>query len=99
MLASAPEDPHPQTEHDADDDAGDDGKKKGVLWPLDSNVARQTPEPLGSEAAPQNKAEHEHNRADDNQEFSDVVHVFRRLREPSAGTRLRFDGSTIQGLL
>jgi len=99
MLASAPEDPHQQTEHDADDDAGDDREIKCAVFALDSNVARQAPEPLGSEAAPQNKAEHEHNRADDHQEFSDVVHDFRRLREPSAGTRLRFDGSTIQGLL
>ena len=57
-LPSASKDRHDQTENDADDNAGDDGKIKHGVTTLDANIAGKVPQPFRGEAAPENKANH-----------------------------------------
>jgi hypothetical protein len=66
---SAPKDRHEQAERDADDEAGDDRKIESAVFAFDADVAGQTTKPPWSEAAPENRAEDKHNRADDHQKF------------------------------
>src|SRR5207237_5360576 len=98
-LASASKDGEEQTQHDTDDDAGDDWEIEHRMLAFDANVARYASQPFGSEAAPQNRAQQNDNRADHHQEFSELAHFARRLRELDGGTRLRLDGSPVQRLL
>src|SRR6266403_341639 len=73
-LTTAPQDRENQTQHDADDDAGDDWKIKNGMFALDPNVARQAPQPCRSKAAPQDRTEQNDHRTGDDEEFSELAH-------------------------
>jgi hypothetical protein len=72
--ASAPKDREEQTQHNADDDAGDDWEIKSGMFALNPNIAWQMSQPFGSKAAPQNCAEQNENATDQHQEFSQLAH-------------------------
>ena len=63
-----------QAQNDADQDAGDDRKiEREIALPV-PNIARQTPQPRRSEAAPKKQADYGYDDADDQQNSPDVAH-------------------------
>ena len=75
MPPSASKDRHQQTQHDANDDAGDDREIKRALFAFYPDVAGQLPKPFGRHPAPQDRAKDKSNRTNNHQEFSQVAHV------------------------
>jgi hypothetical protein len=76
-VRSAPknrEEPEEQTEHDAENDAGDDGEIKRGMPALDPNVAGQSAQPFRRETAPHHQSNECGNHTDDHDEFSQLAH-------------------------
>src|SRR6266403_491374 len=71
---SASEDRQKQAEHDAEDDAGNDGEIKCGMFALDPDVAGQSSQPFRCEAAPHYQSHQRHDYADDDHEFSELTH-------------------------
>ena len=63
-----------QTERNADDDAGDDREIKRGTAAFDPDITGQTPEPTGTEAAPEGEPEKHHYTAKNDQQFSELGH-------------------------
>src|SRR5438552_8934128 len=71
---SASEDRKKQAEHDAEDDAGNDGEIKGRMFALDPDVAWQSSQPIRCEAAPHYHSHQRHDYADHDHESSELTH-------------------------
>jgi len=56
IMASATEERHEQRQHDADDNAGDDGEIKSGVATLYPDVAGEASEPAGTNACPEREA-------------------------------------------
>jgi hypothetical protein len=69
-----PEERKNQTQHDANDDAGDDREIERVVAALNADIARQTSEPTGANATPKQKAEHNGHGSEDDEKFSECRH-------------------------
>src|SRR5438552_3920282 len=87
---SASEDRQKQAEHDAEDDAGNNGEIKCRMFALDPDVAGQSSQPFRCEAAPDYQSHQCHDYADDDHEFSELTHrvkVARIARRHKVETR------------
>ena len=74
---SAAKERHDQTEHNADDDTGDDGEVEGGVAALDADIAGKTSEPADAEAGPKQET-HDHDHAAKEDEHSaEFTHVAR----------------------
>src|SRR6202008_4746938 len=87
-LPSTPKDRHDQTQHDADNDAGDDREIERRVTTLDSNVARQSTYPFRRESGPKDYPNKCNHGADHDQNFAELSHTERRLRSLPRSTRL-----------
>src|SRR6266496_1364038 len=95
---SASEDRQKQAEHDAQNDAGDDGKIKCGMFALDPDVAGQSSQPFRCEAAPDYQSHQRHDYADDKHEFSELTHrvkVARIARRHKVESRWRSSSEII----
>jgi len=63
-----------QTQHNTDDDAGDDRKIKRGVVTLDPNVAGQSAKPFRRKPAPKNKAKEHNDAAEKHEHFPEVTH-------------------------
>ena len=59
------------TEHEADDDAGDDGEIESGIPALDPDIAGQPAQPAGTDAGPEGEAEQDDSEADEDEKFAD----------------------------
>ena len=82
-----------QTQHDADDDAGNDWEIESAVSSLDPNVAGQTSQPARTDASPKQNAKNDDHEANNDEQFSELRH---RLisHETSGRTRLCRGGAT-----
>src|SRR5882724_1984284 len=71
---SAPKNRQEHTQHNAENDARDDGKIKCRMPALYTDVARQSSQPLRRVAAPHYQAHQRYDDADDDHEFSQLAH-------------------------
>jgi hypothetical protein len=70
-----------KTQHNAEDDAGDDREIESRISPLDPDIARQPPEPSRPEPAPEHEAENDQRPTLDDQEFAHFAHRGKSWRE------------------
>ena len=75
---SASKDREEQTQHDADNDAGNDREIKRGMTALDANIAGQTAQPTRAVSAPECESEKNNHNAEDDQHFPEFVHFFSR---------------------
>jgi hypothetical protein len=76
-VKSAPEDREErqkQTQDNAENDAGNDGKIERGMFALDPNVARQSAEPFRRDTAPHHEAHEHRDHANDHDEFAQFAH-------------------------
>lgn len=71
---SAPENRQEQAQHDAENDAGDDGKIKCGMLALYADVAGQSSQPFRREAAPHHQTHERDDDSDEDHEFSQFPH-------------------------
>ena len=96
---SASEDRQKQAEHDAEDDAGNNGEIKCRMFALNANVAGQPSKPFRRKPAPHRQAHQRGDYTNDDDEFPQLAHSFKKLRESREGTSLRTNARTIPRLL
>jgi hypothetical protein len=86
-----PEERKNQTQHDANNDAGDDWEIERAVAAFDPDIARQTSEPAGADPAPKQEAKNNDNGSEDDEKFSDLRHAEILAREHSGRetTKLR----------
>jgi hypothetical protein len=91
-----------QTQHDANNDAGDDWEVERAVAALDPDIARQTTKPAGANPAPKQEAKNNDNGAEDDEKFSELRHAKILAREHSgrettkvanAKPAMRFNGN------
>jgi hypothetical protein len=70
-----PEKREDQTQHDANNDAGDDWEIERAVPAFDADIARQTTEPAGANATPKQKAKNNDHGSEDNEKFSELRHA------------------------
>jgi hypothetical protein len=63
-----------QTQHDADDDAGDDWEIKNRVAAFDPDVAWKFAQKSRADAAPENDSDNDKCDADEDEKFSDLRH-------------------------
>ena len=63
-----------QAQDNAENDAGDDGKIKCRMFPLDSDIPGQSSQPFWSEAAPHHQSYQRRDDTDDHDEFAQLAH-------------------------
>ena len=63
-----------QTQHDADDDAGNDGEVESAISSFDPDVAGQTSQPTRTDASPKQKAKNDDHGANNYEQFSELRH-------------------------
>jgi len=63
-----------QAQDNAENDAGDDGKIKCGMFPLDSDIPGQSSQPFWSEAAPHHQSYQRRDDTDDHDEFAQLAH-------------------------
>jgi hypothetical protein len=63
-----------QAEHDAQNNAGNDGKIERRMFALDSNVAGQSAQPFWRETAPHHQTHKRRGYANDHDELSQFAH-------------------------
>ena len=63
-----------QTQHDADDDAGNDWEIESAVSSLDPNVAGQTSQPARTDASPKQNAKNDDHEANNDEQFSELRH-------------------------
>src|SRR5437870_13878202 len=63
-----------QAEHNADNDAGDNWEIECAVAAFDADIARQTSEPAGANAAPEQKAKNNDHSSEDDEKFSELGH-------------------------
>src|SRR4029453_3651837 len=63
-----------QSQHDADNDAGDDWEIKNRVSTFDANVARKFAQKSCADAGPENDSENNNCDTDDDEKFSDLRH-------------------------
>ena len=64
-----------QTQHDADDDAGNDRKIESAVSSFDSDVAGQTSQPTHTDASPKQNAKNDDHEANNDEQFSELRHT------------------------
>jgi len=69
-----------QAKEETQDQAGDDWEIKGGMRPFDPDIARQTSEPAGPEAAPKGETNKQNDGSDYDQKFPKLVGHGRRSR-------------------
>jgi hypothetical protein len=70
-----PEEGKDQTQHDANNDAGDDWEIERAVAAFDADIARQTSEPAAANTAPEQKTKNNNRGSEDNEKFSELGHV------------------------
>ena len=70
-----PEERKDQTQHDANNDAGDDWEIERTVAAFNADIARQTSEPAGADAAPKQKAKHNDHDSQNDEKFSELRHA------------------------
>jgi len=63
-----------QTQHDADDDAGNDWEIESAVSSLDPNVAGQTSQPARTDASPKQNAKNDDHEANNDEQSSELRH-------------------------
>ncbi len=51
-------------------------------WPFDADIARQTSEPAGANAAPEQKAKNNDHSSEDDEKFSELGHAVVLVNHP-----------------
>src|SRR5215218_3220708 len=74
-LQSAPEEPHDDCEHDAEQEAGDDRKLEREVLLLDGDIAREPTEWAEPAEFPNQRADNGEQQSRDDHEFPDVLHA------------------------
>jgi hypothetical protein len=74
-VALPPEEGKDQTQHDANNDAGDDWEIECAVAAFDADIARQTSEPAGANSAPKEKAKNDDHDSEDDEKFSELGHA------------------------
>ena len=74
-VALPPKEGEDQTQHDANNNAGDDWEIERAVAALDADIAGQTSEPAGANAGPEQKAKNNDYGSEDDQKFSELGHV------------------------
>jgi hypothetical protein len=91
-----------QTQHDANNDAGHDWEIERAVAAFDADIARQTSEPAGANAGPEQEAKHNDHGSEDDEKFSELRHAEILAREHSerettkvanAKAAMRFNGN------
>ncbi len=77
---STSEDRQKQAEHDAEDDAGNDGEIKCRMIAFDPDITRQTSQPFWRKSAPKHQTDQCHDYADNDHEFSELTHRLKVAR-------------------
>ena len=77
-----------QTQHDANDDAGNDWEIESAVSSFDSNVAGQTAQPTRTDASPKQNAKNDDDEANNDEQFSKLRHTL-ILHETRGRARLR----------
>jgi len=70
-----PEEGEDQTQHDANNDAGDDWEIECAVAAFDADIARQTSEPAAANAAPEQKAKNNDHSSENDEKFSELGHL------------------------
>jgi hypothetical protein len=77
-VKSAPknrEERQKQTQDNAENDAGNDGKIKRGMFALDPDIAGQSAQPLWGETAPHHQTYERRDHANDHNEFPQFAHI------------------------
>ena len=74
-VALPPEEGEDQTQHDANNNAGDDWEIERAVAALDADIAGQTSEPAGANAGPEQKAKNNDYGSEDDQKFPELGHA------------------------
>jgi hypothetical protein len=69
-----------QAQNNAEDDAGNDREIETEVASLDANVARQTSDPTGAEAAPKSQSNQDNDDPEDDEDFANFGHEQRDRR-------------------
>ena len=64
-----------QTQHDANDDAGNDREVESAVSSFDSDVAGQTAQPTRPDASPKQHAESDDHEANNDEQFPELRHT------------------------
>jgi hypothetical protein len=88
-----------QTQHDADNDAGDDWEIKNRVSTFDPNVAGKFAQKSRADAAPENESENNNCDTDDYEKFSDLGHDSILVSDPvvSSGVVLDWERQCASG--
>ena len=91
-----------QTQHDANNDAGDNWEIERAVAAFDADIARQTSEPARANAGPEQEAKHNDHGSEDDEKFPQLRHAEILAREHSrrettkvanAEPAMRFNGN------
>jgi len=101
-VALPPEERKDQTQHNANNDAGDDWEIERALTALDADIARQTSEPAAANPSPKQETKNNDYGSEDDEKFSELRHAEILAREHSgrettkvanAKAAMRFNGN------
>jgi hypothetical protein len=74
-VALPAEEGEDQTQHDANNDAGDNWEIERAVAAFDADIARQTSEPARANAAPKQEAKKNDHGSEDDEKFSQLGHA------------------------
>src|SRR2546423_8653810 len=101
-VALPAEEGEDQTQHDANNDAGDNWEIERAVAAFDADIARQTSQPACANAGPEQEAKHNDHGSEDDEKFPQLRHAEILAREHSrrettkvanAEPAMRFNGN------